>query len=261
MCRLFGLYANKPVDVSFSFYKARKSFKKQSVNNPQGWGIAWFDGKKWNVCKEPLPLYKSQLAESLARRTLGKIVISHVRLATRGTPTVGNTHPWLYRGWVFAHNGTIDAEGLYGMLREEYRDFEGETDSERFFHFIIQEVEELGNPADGVKSAVDKVREKNIHFSSLNFIASDGKGLYALRYAAENESYYTLYYTERPGEPLLKMLSGETRQLIEVKLARGEKAVVIASEPMTEEEEWKLIENGHLIVVDADLNIKDVDLS
>ena len=260
MCRLFGLYANKPVDVSFSFYKARKSFEKQSESNRQGWGIAWFDGVKWSIYKEPQPLYASRLAKGLAKQALGKIIIAHVRLATHGMLTRENTHPWLYKGWVFAHNGTIDAEGLSNLLREEYRDFEGETDSERFFHLIIQEVEELGDPIDGIKSAVRKVEEENIYFSSLNFIASDGERLYALRYAAESENYYTLYYTKRPGEPPLRMLSKETKQLIEVKLARGERAVLIASEPMTEEE-WKLIENRHLVVVDADLNINEVNLS
>jgi glutamine amidotransferase len=42
MCRLFGLYANKAVDVQFSFYEAEESIEKLSSRNPDGWGIAWY---------------------------------------------------------------------------------------------------------------------------------------------------------------------------------------------------------------------------
>ena len=43
-----------------------------------------------------------------------------------------NTYPLLYRGWVFAHNGTINREALLKLLRRKYWDFEGDTDSEAF---------------------------------------------------------------------------------------------------------------------------------
>ncbi len=46
MCRLFGLYANKLVNVYFSFFEAERSFEDLSKKNPDGWGIAWFDGFK-----------------------------------------------------------------------------------------------------------------------------------------------------------------------------------------------------------------------
>jgi predicted glutamine amidotransferase len=131
MCRLFGLYANRNVDVRFSFYKADKSFVEQSCKNPSGWGIAWFDGKRWNIYKEPRPLFQSRRAEELIKQAYGRIVVSHVRKATHGGETMENTHPWLYRGWVFAHNGIIDEKKLFDLLKSEYRDLEGSTDSER----------------------------------------------------------------------------------------------------------------------------------
>ncbi len=255
MCRLFGLYANKNVNVNFSFYKADKSLIKQSYENPSGWGIAWFD-KKWNVCKEPRPLFQSYKAESIIKKAYGRIIISHVRMATHGGETIENTHPWLYKNWVFAHNGVIDDKKLINFIKNEFKDFEGETDSEKLFHLIIQEIHELNNPIEGIKSAIDKI--KNIRFSSLNFITSNGRELYALRYTKEKEDYYTLYYTERPKEGIF-LRSKDTRQLIEMKLHSGEKAIIIASECMTEED-WKLIENKHLIVIDENLNIKSISI-
>ena len=259
MCRLFGLYANRVVDVYFSFFESPVgSLVELSRGNPSGWGVAWLGGGGWSVYKEPLPLYASPRArEVIQRRARGRIVVSHVRLASVGGRSAGNTHPWLYRGWVFAHNGTIyDRRALLGLLHGEYRGFEGDTDSEVFFHLVVQEAESLGDPVEGIRSAVEKVVAEGIGFSSLNFIASDGGRLYALRYAAESPGYYTLYYIERPRGALeLRKLSRETRQLITVKLASGERAVLVASEPMSDEHYWRPVPNRHLVVVDPDLNV------
>jgi glutamine amidotransferase len=94
----------------------------------------------------------------------------------------------------------------------------------------------------------------------LNFLASDGDKLYALRYAKRNLDYYTLYYLERPGEGLhLERLSRETTQLIRAKLARGKRAILVASEPLTEEK-WLKIPNEHMLIVDRDLKTKLIEI-
>ncbi|RLE96758.1 MAG: class II glutamine amidotransferase [Thermoprotei archaeon] len=260
MCRLLGLYANKPVDIYFSFYETPvKSFEKQSQDNPDGWGVAWLTSQGWNIFKEPLALYESPRARRIIKKIVrGKIIVSHVRLPSYGGPKLENTHPWLYKGWVFAHNGTINKHRLLKLLEEDYKkDLEGNTDSERFFHLIVQEADKTGDPVEGIKSAVNKIIENNIFFTSLNFIASDGEKLYALRYARINQNYYTLYYLKRPHKELeLRKLSNETRQLISMKLASGEKAVIIASETMSDEPHWKQIPNKHLLTINKNLTTK-----
>jgi len=259
MCRLFSLYANRLVDIYFSFFESpRSSFVELSYRNPSGWGVAWFDSS-WHIYKEPIPLYYSDRAREIIRKNVrGKIIVSHVRLASVGSCRVENTHPWLYRGWVFTHNGTIrNRRALLELLREEYHNLEGDTDSEAFFHLIVQEIEDLGDSVEGIRSAIEKIVSKGIRFSSLNFIASNGEKLYALRYATTDLDYYTLYYIERPREGFeLRKLSKETQQLIMMKLVHGEKAVIIASEPMSDEPYWKQIPNKYLAVVDRDLNIE-----
>lgn len=261
MCRLFGLRANKSVDVSFSFYETpRKSFVELSNDNPDGWGIAWLSDEGWRIRKEPIALYRSSRAEELIRSVVrGRIIVSHVRRASDGHLSIENTHPWLYRGWAFAHNGTIcNKPKLLKLLKGTYREgLEGETDSEAFFHLVVQEAEELGDPIEGFRSAVEKIVNSGIEFTSLNSVASDGEKLYALRYAREKLSYYTLYYIERPREGLeISSLSQETRQLISTKLVRGEKAVVVASEAMSDEAYWRKVPNKRLVVVDKDLSIE-----
>lgn len=262
MCRLFGLYANKPVDVYFSFFESpRSSLAELSRENYSGWGVAWYDND-WHIYKEPLPLHSPAInREAIRRGARGRIVVSHVRHASVGGGSPENTHPWLYHGWVFAHNGTIDREVLLELLHEEHLDLEGDTDSEAFFHLIVQETEDLGDPIEGIVSAVGKVVGKGINSStSLNFIASNGEKLYALRYAITGLDHYTLYYLERPGEVELRKLSEETHQLILTKLAQGEKAVVIASEPMSDEPNWKPIPNKNLAIIDPNLDVELIPL-
>jgi glutamine amidotransferase len=248
------------VDVEFSFYHAENSMARLSHYNYSGWGIAWFNGVKWDLVKEPIALYESEKARSTARRVRGLIIISHVRLATTGGETLGNTHPWLYRGYVFAHNGTVDRWGLLRLVRQEYRGFEGETDSEVLFHLIVQEALDAGSFLEGVRRVLEKINEEEVKYSSLNFLASDGHQLYALRYAKHSLEYYTLYYLERPeGSLSLNKLSETTLQLIRAKLARGEKAVLVASEPLTEEN-WLEIPNKHMLIVDKDLSVKLIEM-
>jgi predicted glutamine amidotransferase len=54
----------------------------------------------------------SQIAKALIKNVHEYIMISHVRHTTQGGLKLENTHLWLYRGYVFAHNGTIDRSGV-----------------------------------------------------------------------------------------------------------------------------------------------------
>jgi glutamine amidotransferase len=114
---------------------------------------------------------------------------------------------------------------------------------------------------NGIKRAVTKLNNKNVSYSSLNFVASDGRKLYALRYAKIGLGYYTLYYLRRPREGLrLESFSKRTAQLIRMKLASGEKTIIISSEKLTEEP-WDIIPNRHMLIVDGNLSTELMEIS
>jgi predicted glutamine amidotransferase len=99
------------------------------------------DLRRWRIYKEPGPLYSSSKKKiTSVNPSLGRIIISHVRLSTGTSHTMENTHPWIYKGWVFTHNGAIyDTGSLLDLLKEEHREsLEGETDSEAFFHLHLK---------------------------------------------------------------------------------------------------------------------------
>jgi hypothetical protein len=65
-----------------------------------------------------------------------------------------NTHPWLYRGYVFAHKGTIGRSGVLKLLSPEYEGLEGDTNSEVVFHLMVQVIESSDDIMEGVGGIV-----------------------------------------------------------------------------------------------------------
>lgn len=258
MCRLLGLIANKPVDLEFSLEK----FKELSTYNPDGWGIGWYENNYPHVSKQALPA-KARDSEFpiLSKIVRSKIIIAHVR--NRGTgapPSVENSHPFQYKNWLFAHNGAIDRECFLSLLKDEYKNaLEGRTDSEVYFYWILQNIEEHGDVIVGIKYAVNQIKAKS--YSGLNFLLSDGVSLYAFRYSSRPRDYYSLFSLERKpfeGGPF-EVLSAETKALLRSKTLNNEKAILVCFEKLTKEK-WEEIGFGIFFMMDSDLNIRKVAL-
>jgi len=133
MCQLLGLNFNKEVSVQLAF----SGLKAGAADNPDGWGVAWYDESGTQIIKEARPMDRSRLAKSFLE-DLGarsRIFISHIRRTTSGGSGYTNTHPFYRRldnkTWVFAHNGTININRL-DLPIEEYIPI-GSTDSELIF--------------------------------------------------------------------------------------------------------------------------------
>jgi predicted glutamine amidotransferase len=96
--------------------------------------------------------------------------------------------------------------------------------------------------------------------SGLNFLLTDGVRLFAYRNSARNAGYYSLFFLERdPRSYEPKTLESELGVLIKSKSLRGERAVLVCSEKLTEED-WKEIPLGRLLVISADLNTAMVEV-
>lgn len=265
MCRLFGIMANNPVNIHFSFTQAPNSMVCQSTWNPDGWGIGWYDNysQRAHVFKEPISAEQSKRLDQLTKNIKSKLMIAHIRKSTTGKIKLENTHPFCYKNWIFAHNGSILT---YSMLRKKllfpwFFEIQGETDSEVYFYWLLQCIQNENNLIAGIKSAILEIIESHL-YSGLNFLLSDGMSLYSFRYGSDYQDYYSLFYLKRdtksPAD--LYFLSKETRQLIEHKCAKGEKAVLIASEKLTLDEDWQEIPWGSLAVVQRDLSVKLISI-
>lgn len=260
MCRLFGIIANKPVDLRFSLSEGPGTLQDLGASNPDGWGVGWYEERLPEVFKESISVQNSNQLPRLAREVRSKIAICHVRRATTGACSRKNCHPFAYKRWLFAHNGSVARGNLYRLLEEERRRLlEGETDSEVYFHWLLQCMDDRENPIDAIRRALAEAA--NHHHTGMNFVLSDGRKLYACRYASSNYGYYSLFYLKRtPSKngPWCAR-SAEVRALLESKSLAGEQALLICSEPLTEES-WTEIPPAQILVVNEQLETKLYDV-
>lgn len=252
MCRLLGIRANKAISFDFSL----EIFKKFGDSNRDGWGLGWYEDAKPFIFKQPISTTdKDSEYDKYKKEVKSDIILTHVRLGTHGSNAFENTHPFNYKNFIFAHNGIVSRDFLVSKLKSRFKDLvQGQTDSEVYFYFIIQNIEEKDDFIEGIKSSIEKISQTSN--GGLNFLLSDGINLYAFRYSSYSSGYYTLYYLIRKfdSHPYLEYLSKETQLLIKSKDAKLEEAVIFCSEKLTEEN-WQEIENGQLMVINEKLDI------
>lgn len=95
MCRLFGLIANKEVDIKFSMLEASHRFKDEGKFNPHGWGIGWYENGTPQVEKYANSAFSSYEFDKISTIIKSRIFISHVRYSTIGRVAKENSHPFL----------------------------------------------------------------------------------------------------------------------------------------------------------------------
>lgn len=254
MCRLFALYANKPVQIEFSMLRSDNSFQKQSLYNNDGWGIAYYKDGSPVVEKEAVAAHNSSLFKEVSKSATSRIFIAHVRRASSGTVKKRNSHPFQFGNWVFAHNGTLDKDVIKAQLREPYSmDFQSEPiDSELYFRLILQNLEDTGSFVDAVKKTAEFIYE-NSYFQSANFVMSDGKKIYAFK-SYDGFLLYFLIRNPQSDFDLTYIRSLETSLLLHSKMLNREKAVIVASETLTSEEAWVELMENELLIIDEQLN-------
>ncbi|MEM4295841.1 MAG: class II glutamine amidotransferase [Candidatus Anstonellales archaeon] len=261
MCRLLGIIANKPVDLEFSLGVFKEKFAAQ---NPDGWGIGWYKDGEAKIEKNCYSASKNGKFSNYSKHVTSKIIIAHVRRGTGAKPAKENSHPFKCKNWIFAHNGSVDREYLLKSLTLEYGGnkikLKGETDSEVYFYWLLQCIEKNKNVALGIKEAVNNIIKSN--YTGLNFLLSDGASLYAFRYSNTSRNYYSLFKLERDpsSKELAQYVSKETKALITSKSLNGEKAVLLCSEKLTDDEDWKEINFGTLLIINSNLTIKEVKI-
>jgi predicted glutamine amidotransferase len=169
---------------------------------PDAYGYGTFSdsvvllGKRPNGAATPLSL------EDLIESARSEALVAHARCATVGNLKDENTHPFRFRRWLFAHDGTVEGfpsvkprllAALPDFLR---RNIEGETDSEHaFMHFLkllrdegrMDDIElDAGTAGRALARTVRQIdawcREIGEQRpSTLNFVATNGRVLVATR--------------------------------------------------------------------------------
>lgn len=255
MCRLFGMTSgDTPVEASFWLLDAPDSLRAQSRRMPDGVGLGWFGlGGEPVRDRAPIAAFANWAFETEARVMRSDTFVAHVRYATTGPPEVHNTHPFDMRDRLFAHNGVV--RGL-DVLRSwlspvDLALVEGETDSELLFAWITACVEAAGDTAAGIIEAVSRVVAE-LPVYALNFVLAEQGRIWALRYPEVHELWVLhpgVASTRGHGEPMsvadhvgrFRMRSAEPQV----------PSVVVASELMDDDPDWRLLQPGELLGTDG----------
>jgi predicted glutamine amidotransferase len=191
MCRLFGMSGGRdPVRATFWLLEAPDSLAQQSRREPDGTGLGAYDEHgRAIVSKQPIAAYEDQQFAQEAREVSSRTFIAHVRYASTGAVSPGNTHPFEQQNRLFAHNGVIeDLDALEQELGDARALVRGETDSERFFALITREIERDGDVGEAIVRAAGWVAD-NLPVYALNVILITDGELWALRYPDVHELY------------------------------------------------------------------------
>jgi glutamine amidotransferase len=205
MCRMLGSVSLDRTSLRHELLEAKRPLLRSDDPDDSGWGLAVYphgDGE------QPLCTHCPDGAASAdgAADQRGRILMAHVRRATRGDLTPENTHPFCLGEYAFCHSGTLgESERLMGLA--DGAGPRGQTDSERLFHRLLREVDPATDKAiDGLRRAVTAAATCG-PLSALNFLFADGEHLYAYRLGG-----YELHWLSRGDQVLVgsERITGET---------------------------------------------------
>lgn len=267
MCELFCLSSQRPTRATFSLRRFA-AHGAPDTRNVDGWGVAFYDGREAWIYKEPEPAAHSPwltFIEQQSRPT--RLLISHIRRATRGANSHANTQPFMRelggRMHLFAHNGgldDIDAAFASALPAPGHRFHPvGETDSERAFCLLLQRLAPLwwhaAAPSLAARLAVVKGFAADMRpLGIANFLYSDGEFVFGHSHRRTQADGIVrppglwLRHRHREAAPDVETAAGVTVVPADRREARD--MTLLASVPVTTGD-WRPLDEGEIVVVAA----------
>jgi len=262
MCRLFAMTsAPQRVRATFWLLEAKDSLAVQSRRDPDGTGLGYFrpDGEPV-LHKAPIAAYEDRAFAEEARSVESATFIAHVRYATTGALSERNTHPFCLGGRMLAHNGVIGGlDELEQHLGDAMEQVRGDTDSERFFALVDRETEAAGGDVTaGLRSAAQWTAA-HLPLFALNIVMTTADQLWALRYPDTHGLYVLDRHSAGPhrGRHLDQSGTGGRLRVRADDLAELP-SVVVASERLDDNPDWRALRPGELVHVGPDQRVTSV---
>ena len=196
MTRLLGYLANQSdrIRCALTLEEATLHF---GAARADGWGVGSYQGSDVLLRRKPTEARDTVKLLDLVRDLRTTCAIAHVRTATVGARSLDNTHPFRYRHWLWAHNGTLpNFADARRKLTEEVpehiaRNVRGDTDSELAFHVFLAHVYRTGRLEDpdfdrasiaaALHETVQTIDRVCGPGAVLNVIVTNGQSMVALR--------------------------------------------------------------------------------
>lgn len=166
-----------------------------AVSHGDGWGAVFLEQGKLARLRSLVPCWEDSELAVLEGKT---VLALHARRASRGsTLDIENVHPFEREtdagAFYFGHNGTVRDPLTVG------RSLAGETDSERYFVFLVEALVRAGLEERALIEAVDALQD----YTALNaFLLREGCAWIIAR-ARRPARYYTLHWASTRWGPVV----------------------------------------------------------
>lgn len=252
MCRLV-LYVGEPVSPALLVFGGGHSLYEQSWRpremlhgsvNADGWGVAWYAGgreKDPGRLSDTRPIWQEEGLRPLLESVEAGVVLAAVRNATPGIfPGESGVPPLVLDRWAFVLNGFVEdfrARFMRPLRRELpddlYGELRGSSDTETLFLLAVSRLRRGASPGDALLHVVASVRE-----------VVAGRG---------GEAQLTMAVTD--GQRAAVVRTSTVTETNSLHLCRGPAlapaGVVLASEPLDDDDGWTPVEPHSLVELEA----------
>ncbi|OUS23692.1 class II glutamine amidotransferase [Gammaproteobacteria bacterium 45_16_T64] len=250
MCELLGMSANVPTDICFSFSGLMQRGGRTGPHK-DGWGIAFFEGKGVREFKDVDASANSEIAKFVRNYPIkSHIVVSHIRQANSGKIALENTHPFSRemwgRPWVYAHNGQL--KGIKKKPLIQYCPV-GTTDSEHALCYLLDQLKlDYDNRPNAKKTFFKRMHEILTQISVhgvFNVLLSDSEYLYCFC------TTKLCWITRKAPFGSAQLKDDDVTINFHDETTPNDIVSVVATAPLTTNEEWNIMEPGELVVFKA----------
>lgn len=284
MCR-FVFYMGPPITLDLlttrpEFSIIHQSYKSRMRTEPlngDGFGVSWYVpdiSPVPAVFRSIQPAWNNNNLLELARVTRSGTILAHVRAATRGTGVAeANCHPFTSGNLAFMHNGSVAEftrlkRHLQARLSDDcFASIRGTTDSEHIFALLQDQLrtmpgersaQRMANALEKTFHIIDELaaHEQTTRRAFLNVAVSDGRRAVISRASLGGAMPPSLFI--HVGKKY-ECDDGVCRM---VETTEAGRAVIVASEPLTEEPGWNPVPVNHAALIHTDLTVsfKELDL-
>ena len=235
--------------------------------NGDGFGIAWYTPE---VSGEPTvfrmitPAWSDRNLHDLARVVKSRTILAHVRAATQvHSLSEANCHPFRSGSWAFMHNGEVAGftrlrRALLRQLSDRsFEAIEGTTDTEHAFALFLDEIGHRPAPTiEAVFDAMQRTIERLLALvdehadggpSYLNFAATDGIHSVVTRYTTKAGYQGESLHLDRGRNYVCE--EGQCRMVAPDKNGG---AVIVSSEPLSDDPGWEVVPRNHAVLISDD---------
>jgi predicted glutamine amidotransferase len=250
MCQLLAMSCKLPATINFSF-EGFATRGGQTDEHRDGWGIAFFEDEGCRMFLDTLSSVSSPIANLIKHYPIkSRYVIAHIRKATEGSGGVAlqNCHPFQRelwgRPWIFAHNGQVNAFADKSGTPAIHTAV-GQTDSERAFCYILNQLRARYSaqpPLSELTRAIRELAQEIAVFGTFNFLLSNGEFMFA------HCTTKLHFVTRRYPFTTVKLIDCDMQIDMSKHNSVNDVISVIATQPLTTNENWQAFEPGELRV-------------